>query len=130
MRSAWNVRVAGWISPGRPRPTARSTIATSSAVVRTGDSLRAETIALAMARERRSSPKRKMTSARTRSPARLTKSAALGPSAPMRMSSGPSFWKEKPRSGRSICIDETPMSRTTPSAGANPIAAAILSMSE
>ena len=33
----------------------------------------------------------------------------------MRMSSGPSAWNEKPRSGSSSCIEETPMSSTTPS---------------
>ena len=33
----------------------------------------------------------------------------------MRMSSGPSARKEKPRSAWSICIEETPMSSTTPS---------------
>ena len=38
----------------------------------------------------------------------------------MRMSSGPSPWNEKPRSGSSSCIEETPMSSTTPSAGAKP----------
>jgi hypothetical protein len=41
--------------------------------------------------------------------------AALGPVRAMRMSSGPSARKEKPRSAWSICIDDTPMSRTTPS---------------
>ncbi len=35
--------------------------------------------------------------------------------ADMRMSSGPFFWKEKPRSASSICIEETPISSTTPS---------------
>jgi len=49
-----------------------------------------------------------------------TKSAALGPSRPMRMSSGPSPWKEKPRSGRSSCIEETPMSKVTPSTASTP----------
>ena len=39
---------------------------------------------------------------------------------PMRMSSGPSLWNEKPRSGSSSCMEETPMSSTTPSAGAKP----------
>ena len=54
----------------------------------------------------------------SRSPAlkRLTTSAALAPACAMRMSSGPSARKEKPRSASSICIEETPMSSTTPSA--------------
>ena len=45
----------------------------------------------------------------------VTISAALGPAPPMRMSSGPSKRKEKPRSGSSICGDDTPISRATPS---------------
>ena len=32
----------------------------------------------------------------------------------MRMSSGPSFMNEKPRSASSSCIEETPISSTTP----------------
>ena len=57
---------------------------------------------------------------RVRSPAlkRLTTSAALAPACAMRMSSGPSKRKEKPRSASSICIDDTPMSSTTPSTAA------------
>ncbi len=35
----------------------------------------------------------------------------------IRMSSGPSRMKEKPRSASSSCIDETPISSTTPSTG-------------
>ena len=45
----------------------------------------------------------------------LTMSAAVGPSAPMRMSSGPSCAKEKPRSGWSSCMEDTPRSSVTPS---------------
>ncbi len=58
MRSAWKVRVAGWMrSCGRWRPTAFSTARTSAAVVVIGASLRLATMARAMARERGSSPK-------------------------------------------------------------------------
>ena len=39
---------------------------------------------------------------------------------PIRMSSGPSFRNEKPRSGSSICIEDTPISSTTRSACASP----------
>jgi hypothetical protein len=39
--------------------------------------------------------------------------------APMRMSSGPSSRKEKPRAASSSCIDETPRSNTTPSTAAS-----------
>ena len=41
--------------------------------------------------------------------------SAVTPSEPIRMSSGPSNLKEKPRSGLSICGEETPKSRTTAS---------------
>ena len=58
-----------------------------------------------------------MMSARSRSEARATTSAALGPSPPMRMSSGPSSRNEKPRSASSSCIEDTPRSSTTPSTG-------------
>src|SRR5450755_3726368 len=50
MRSAWNVRVAGWISPGRERTT-EATISASAAVVRIGARARALTMARATARE-------------------------------------------------------------------------------
>ena len=42
-------------------------------------------------------------------------SAAVGPSWPIRMSSGPSRRNEKPRSAWSSCIEDTPTSITTPS---------------
>ena len=51
--------------------------------------------------------------------AAATISAADGPALLMRMSSGPSCRNEKPRSAVSICIDETPRSRTTPSTEAS-----------
>ena len=44
------------------------------------------------------------------SSASLRKSAAVGPDFSMRMSSGPSAEKEKPRSALSSCIEETPIS--------------------
>ena len=47
----------------------------------------------------------------------------------MRMSSGPSLRNEKPRSAWSICIDDTPMSSTTPSSASKPCACAISSRS-
>ena len=42
-------------------------------------------------------------------------SAAVGPSWPIRMSSGPPRRNEKPRSASSSCIEDTPTSITTPS---------------
>src|ERR671923_629738 len=55
--------------------------------------------------------------ARSRSAASLTMPAAVtSADGSMRMSSGASTAYEKPRSGRSICIDETPRSRRTASA--------------
>ena len=92
----------------------------SARVVSIARSLRAFTMARATARACRSSPSVAIIAARSRSLARATMSAALGPSCPMRMSSGPSSRNEKPRSAWSSCIDETPRSNTTPSTAASP----------
>ena len=48
----------------------------------------------------------------------------------MRMSSGPSSRNENPRAASSICIEETPTSRTTPSTAVAPCRAAMASRSE
>ena len=82
---------------------------------RSAPSSRARTMARATARACRSSPSVAMIAARSRSEARATTSAALGPAPPMRMSSGPSRRNEKPRAASSSCIDDTPRSSTTPS---------------
>ena len=71
---------------------------------------RAVTIARATRREARSSPNRNKRSASSRSGSVLTRVAAVlsptlspfGPCRPMRISSGPSDMKEKPRAGSSI----------------------------
>ncbi len=55
-----------------------------------------------------------MTSASVFSSAPLTNSAAVGPERLMRMSSGASSRKEKPRAGSSNWNDETPRSSTMP----------------
>src|SRR5579871_3143556 len=98
IRSAWNVRVAGWMSPGLLRTT-RATMSASARVERIGASLRVRTMARATARACRSSPSMAMIEARSRSDTWATRSAALGPALSMRMSSGPSKRKENPRSG-------------------------------
>ena len=59
--------------------------------------------------------------ARSVSDARAITSAAVGPSWPIRMSSGPSSRNEKPRSAWSSCIEETPTSITTPSTASRPM---------
>ncbi len=59
----------------------------------------------------------------------LTMSAAVAPDCDMRMSSGPSRRNEKPRAASSICIEETPMSITTPSTAAMPCSSTSRSMS-
>ena len=57
-----------------------------------------------------------MISVSSRTSARARSSAALSPrDGSMRMSSGPSARYEKPRAGSSICGEETPRSRSTPS---------------
>src|SRR5216684_1342757 len=76
MRKAWNVRVAGWMSPGRPRTT-RPTIVASSEVVRIACRCRAAAIARATARAWRSSPSVAMIAASSGSEARARISAAL-----------------------------------------------------
>ena len=63
--------------------------------------------------------------ARSASDAFAITSAAVGPSWPIRMSSGPPSRNEKPRSAWSSCIEETPTSITTPSTAATPCAAQI-----
>ena len=100
IRNAWNVRVAGWIAPGR-ECTTRATISASAAVVSMACSSRALTIARATARAWFSSPSVPMMAARSRALALATMSAALGPCRPMRMSSGPSSRNEKPRAASS-----------------------------
>jgi len=51
-----------------------------------------------------------MIAARSRTPPWAMTSAAVGPSLPMRISSGPSSRNEKPRSASSSCMDDTPTS--------------------
>ncbi len=99
MRSAWKLRVAGCDWPGLARGRQESTMAASCSVVAMGASARACAMRRAMRRLARSSPKLNRISASSASLAVLTRSAALGPSCDMRMSSGPSRRKEKPRSG-------------------------------
>ena len=61
--------------------------------------------------------------ARSASEATAITSAAVGPSWPIRMSSGPPWRNEKPRSAWSSCIEDTPTSITTPSTEETPCAA-------
>ena len=75
-----------------------------------------------MRREKRSSPYWKITSASSRSlDARdADRRRSSPPLRSMRMSSGSSRWKLKPRPGASNCIDETPRSASAPSTRAMP----------
>src|SRR5690606_4302787 len=103
MRMAWNERVAGWMSglPGarRCRGTTEAISPASSPVRSSGASARRATMARAMRRLIRSSPYVHSTSAISASSARASHPAALSPdSGSMRMSSGPSLPKLKPRS--------------------------------
>ena len=126
MRSAWNVRVAGWMRDAPRGPAAR------------GDDL--GELAGAQDRRLRARPldgagdppglpllavdadDRGELAARGRW---FTSVAASAPPMPMRMSSGPSRRNEKPRSASSSCMEETPTSSTTPSAGAKPAASRV-----
>ena len=96
MRSAWKVRVAGW-RPGLPRPTARAT--TSASAVRRSRAdgrgrSRARRRAPAAPRRTRAMASRQRPPRPTRSRSRRRSRAASGP---IRMSSGPSARKLKPR---------------------------------
>ena len=82
-----------------------------------GRSARRRTMARAIGPEYRSSPKRRKIVASSFSSHVLTIVAAvISLEGSIRMSSGASVAYEKPRSGRSICIDETPMSSRIASA--------------
>ena len=115
MRMAWKLRVAGWILPS-PRPSTEAIRSASWPVRCRGSSSRRATMVRAILRLSFSSPYCHSTSAISRSSARASQLAALSPdSGSMRMSSGPSLPKLKPRSATSSCGDDTPRSKSTPS---------------
>lgn len=106
---AWNVRVPGCCRPLRGRTD--STTRASWAVVVMGARERAFTMARAMAREARSSPNCQRMSAISSSGASFTRlRAEKAARVSMRMSSGPSSRKEKPREAVSSWWEETPRS--------------------
>ncbi len=117
------MRVAGWAGAPRRPPTAFSTV--SAEVQRALEGAArprrwTRTAAICRAPGVRRPGSRTAATGRSASMV-LTRSAADGPwPAPMRMSSGPSRMKEKPRSASSSCIDETPRSKTTPSQRSTP----------
>src|SRR3954452_6912030 len=109
MRSAWKTRFAGCPSPKRAGAGIELLITSTSSPVRSNGRWR--TIARAICLAYRSSPYRRKMSVRSRSVHVLTISlASRSCEVSMRMSSGASTEYEKPRSGRSSCIDETPRS--------------------
>ena len=115
IRIARNVFVAGcffcWCAGA-----AAATISASCNVLSNGASSRAETIAAAILAACRSSPNCLRTRLNSLSSTVASQSAALTPDpGSMRMSSGPSRRKLKPRLAWSSCGDETPTSRSTPS---------------
>jgi hypothetical protein len=122
------VRVAGSM-PSLARGTAPRTISASAPVRVIGAAARARTIALETRRAWRSSPSSAIKVASSRSGSRLTRSAAVSPSRPMRMSSGPSARNEKPRDGSSSWGDDTPRSSAMPSTRAMPRVASSAAMS-
>jgi hypothetical protein len=117
MRSAWKVRVAGWMRRGQAaRGMAPATRSARAIVVRIGARRRIVTRARLIRRAHRSSPQRKIRSANSFSGSRAKRSAAVSPALrSIRMSRGPSRPKEKPRSAVSSCSDEAPRSNRTPS---------------
>src|SRR5690606_9030711 len=121
MRRAWNTRVAGWMAAPRRPPRAFSTTSARSRVRVKGCSTRRRRMAVATRPDWRSSRYSLKIWASGPWPQVLTMSAAVSPSSDMRMSSGPSRMKEKPRSAWSSCMDETPISKTAPSSLALPL---------
>ena len=116
MRMAWKLRVAGCdLAVARPttwrsiRPAGRCAVngcRCASCNDRAGDLAAQLFLAVLSTARRRSLSRRRVAS----------HSAALSPeSGSMRMSSGPSLPKEKPRSATSSCGDDTPRSNSTPS---------------
>ena len=117
MRSAWKVRVAGCLPRSRVR-TALATAVASCAVVRMGSRSRWATIDRAMRPAKRSSPRAPITSRISSAVAVPSHCAALVPCVgSMRMSSGPSCWKLKPRCAWSSCGEDTPRSNRIPRQG-------------
>ena len=99
--------------PARSRGSCRR----APTCARRGRRVASFTMARAICREKRSSPKRRNRSASSRSLASFTRSAAeTGPDGSMRMSSGASTAYENPRSGRSTCMLEIPRSSRIASA--------------
>ncbi len=77
---------------------------------------RASTMVRAILRAKRSSPRSRRIRSISSSSARRRKSAAVSPCDwSMRMSSGPLWRNENPRSARSSCMDDTPKSTRQPS---------------
>mmetsp|Transcript_10309 Transcript_10309/g.34106 ORF Transcript_10309/g.34106 Transcript_10309/m.34106 type:complete len:271 (-) Transcript_10309:41-853(-) len=115
MRSAWKTRAARLVSSLGGAPAASLTTRASWAVVVTG---RAATMARASMRDARSSPCRHSTSAISEGSHSLTMVAAVSAPPPpdwsIRMSSGPSKRKEKPRAALSIWCELTPRSSSRP----------------
>src|ERR1700688_2324420 len=122
IRSAWKVRVAGWTRPRCRQPSTRSAIRRSSPVVEIRGCSRALTIARAIRREARSSPYSYRIRASSASLSPLTRSAAVSAcSGFIRMSSGPSKRKLKPREGSSSARLLIPRSATIASTRSSPV---------
>ena len=115
IRTAWKVRVAGCLCLSFTGVAAAMTSASSLVRVIGSTRLRS-TMARAIRLPKRSSPKVLITQAISASSAVCNHSAADWPRVgSIRISSGPSRIKEKPRSASSSCGEETPRSRRIPS---------------
>src|SRR5581483_1133927 len=118
-RSAWNVRVAGWIRRGRRwGGMARVTTSASRPVVSIGARRRASTSRRAIRRAAGSSPYSRSSRSSSGSGARRRSSAAVrGCRGSNRMSSRSSRWNENPRPLASSWKEDSPRSSRTACAG-------------
>src|SRR5205814_2919389 len=122
MRSAWKVRVAGWMPRGQAlRGMAEATVSASFAVSVSAPPRLSERTRRAMGLANRSSPRSRRIPSSSFSSQPASRSASGVPRVEsMRMSSGPCLWKEKPRPASSSCALETPRSTRAPSTSGMP----------
>ena len=121
MRRAWKTRVAGWVFAPRRPPSARSTTSARSRVRTNGCSARRRTMALAIAARL---PLLAVVAEDPRQFLGRRIVDQIGGARPTRCPcacrAARRACREKPRSASSICMEETPRSKATPSTPLSP----------